>query len=594
MIDGQFDSDRGYIFNYAATAVSASVDKKTAFLIRLAPSVSNAQTGDLGDKELLNRAQLLVSSISVTSDAVANGGAIVIEGVLNPQNYPTDPTKITWTGLSSSAAGGQPSFAQIAAGGSVTWAGNVYTTTATVQGAFTTTLTAKSFAAVTNNLTATSFNAIIQTANAPAVTSAQNTTYQFAFSSARNDFLIPQSTYASFTTPILAGDTLSVATYLTASQKVVSVTANYITINTIPYARIVMTANASATSATNTQISNVTFSSALAANYSSAISTARTDFLIPQTQYTSSTLATSDVLSVATYLTGGQSVSSITPNYCVFNNTAYARIVMTAAGNATSTAGVGNNITVVATSAATATYGSALNSSRSDFLITDASYAGTGIAVGDVLSVATYLTGSQTINAITPGYISIAGVSHTRIVMSAVANATSTAGSGNDQTVTVTAAGSSASYTTTNYLFFTSTTWISSGATVGTKVASDQTKFPAGTTVALISTRTFGATTVYRVTFTQTSNATIAAADTLKFQFGSPYALPGEQVFSFVNNPGNTDTLPLDALKELTATAIGGRGTFPNGPDVLAINVYKVSGTATPVNVILRWGEAQA
>jgi hypothetical protein len=129
---------------------------------------------------------------------------------------------------------------------------------------------------------------------------------------------------------------------------------------------------------------------------------------------------------------------------------------------------------------------------------------------------------------------------------------------------------------------------------VGTKVASDQTKFPAGTSVAQISTRTFGATTVYKVTFTQTTTGTFAAADTLKFQFGSAFALPGEQVFSFISNPGSTDALSLEALKELTATAIGGRGTFPNGPDVLAINVYKVSGTATPVNIILRWGEAQA
>ena len=89
-------------------------------------------------------------------------------------------------------------------------------------------------------------------------------------------------------------------------------------------------------------------------------------------------------------------------------------------------------------------------------------------------------------------------------------------------------------------------------------------------------------------------NTTLNAAGTLKFQFGANYALPGEQVFSFVSNPGSTDSLNLDALKELTSTAIGGRGTFPNGPDVLAINVYKVSGTATPCNIILRWGEAQA
>jgi len=594
MIDGQFDSDRGYIFNYAATAVSASVDKRTAFLIRLAPSVSNAQTGDLGDKELLNRAQLLLSGISITSDSVANGGAIVIEGVLNPQNYPTDPTKITWTGLASSAAGGQPSFAQIAAGGSVSWGGNVYTTTATTQGAFTTTLTAKSFAAVTNTLTATSFSTINQTANAPAVTGAQNATYQFAFSTARTDFLIPQSTYAAFTTPILANDVLSVATYLVGGQRVVSATANYITINSIAYARIVMNAVASATSATNTAVNTVTFSSALSQTYNFAISAARTDFLIPQTQYVGSTLATSDVLSASSVLTGGQSVSSITPNYCVFTNVAYARVVMTGPATSTSSSGSGNNVTVTATSAATATYGSALSTARTDFLITDASYAGTGIAVGDVLSIATYITGGQTINSIVPGYITINSVSHTRIVMSAVANASSTSGSGNDQTITVTAAGSAATYTTTNYLFFTSTSWLSSGAAVGTKVASDQTKFPAGTSVAQISTRTYGATTVYRVTFTQTSNAGINATDTLKFQFGSAYALPGEQVFSFIANPGESSTLSLESLKELTATAIGGRGTFPNGPDVLAINVYKVSGTATPANLVLRWGEAQA
>ena len=664
MIDGQFDEDRGYIFNYAATAISVSVDKRTAFLIRLAPSVSNAQIGDLGDRELLNRAQLLLSTIAIASDAVSsvdpftgnqwssggtatsgqyyhhtssnvknwyqatgtgtfsstpptftsgngasgtygvnltwagatpnNAGAIVVEGVLNPQNYPTDPTKITWTGLASSAAGGQPSFAQIASGGSVSWGGNVSTSTATVQGAFTNTIVAKSFAAVTNTLTATSFSQINQTANTPAVTSVQNATYQFAFRNTRNDFLIPQSTFAAFTTPILVGDALSVTTYITGGQTVVSTTANFITINSVAYARVVMSANANATSATNTAINNVNIRSNLSLTYATALSSARTDFLIPQTQYAASTLAVSDVLSVATFLTGGQSVSSITPNYCVFANVAYARIIMTGPANASSISGTGNNATVTATSAATATYGRALSTARNDFLITNAAYAGTGIAVGDVLSLATYITGGQTITSIVPSYITINSVSHTRIVMSAVANSNSTAGSGNDQTVTVTAAGSSATYTTTNYLFFDSTTWLASGATVGTRVASDQTKFPGGTAVAQISTRTYGATTVYRVTFTQTSNSAFAAADTLKFQFGSAYALPGEQVFSFISNPGSTDNLSLDALKELTATAIGGRGTFPNGPDVLAINVYKVSGNATPANIILRWGEAQA
>ena len=683
MIDGQFDSDRGYIFNYAATGVSATVDKATAFLIRLAPSVSNAQIGDLGEKELLNRAQLLLGSISVTSDSVTGGGAIVIEGVLNPSNYPEDPTKITWTGLSNAAAGGQPSFAQIASGGSVSWGGLNYTTTATVQGAFSTTLTAKSFAAATNNIIATSFSATTQTATAPAVTAGQNATYQFAFSSSRSDFLIPQATYAGFgttvATGVATGDVLSVATYITGGQRVVSVTPNFITIGATTYARVVMSANANANSPTNTAVANVTFTSAFATTYNTALSTARTDFLIPNAS--ASTVAVTDVLSVATYLTGSQTISSITTNYCTIASTSYARIVMSGAANATSIAGSGNNLTIVATSAATATYGSALSTARTDFLITDTSYATSGIAVGDTLSLSTaatlssvqitgtagqfsctstylavgmnvvisgtyggtgsitgytnpttyrisvtngsttftltttggsaltttagtptgltyttntFLSSGQSISSISTGYITISSVSYTRIVMNAAANLTSTSGSSNDITVTNTAAGSAASYLNKNFLFFDSTTWVASGATVGTKVASDQTRFPAGTSVAAIATRTFGATTVYRVTLTQTSNSTYNASDTLKFQFGSAYALPGEQVFSFIANPGNSEVLDLTELKELTATTIGGRGAFPNGPDVLAINIYKVSGTATPSNIILRWGEAQA
>jgi hypothetical protein len=152
-----------------------------------------------------------------------------------------------------------------------------------------------------------------------------------------------------------------------------------------------------------------------------------------------------------------------------------------------------------------------------------------------------------------------------------------------------------ASYTNANYLFFTSASYISSGATVSTLLDSTtMTQFPAGTSISAVTSRSLGATTVYRVTFTQSSNTSIAAAATVTFAFGYSYAVPGEQVFSFLSTAGTTDTLGLEKLKELGTTAIGGRGTFPNGPDVLAINVYKTSGTATPVNIILRWGEAQA
>jgi hypothetical protein len=355
-----------------------------------------------------------------------------------------------------------------------------------------------------------------------------------------------------------------------------------------------MTAVANANAPTNTAVANITFTSSVAAVYNTALSTARTDFLVTQTQYAGTTAATSDVLSAVTFLVSSQSISSFTANYTTIAGVAYARVIMSAAASVSSTAGTGNNISVTVTSANTARYGAALSTARSDFLITDAQNTASGITVGDVLSLATFITGGQTILGITPSYVNISSVSYTRIVMSAVANSSSTSGGGNDQTVTNTAAGSGASYTNTNYLFFTGASWVSSGAGLSTKVASDQTAFPAGTTVSGIQARTFGATTVYRITFTQTTSGTLSAAATLKFQFGAPYALPGEQVFSFVANPGETNSLSLEALKELTSTAIGGRGTFPNGPDVLAINVYKVAGVATQANVILRWSEAQA
>jgi hypothetical protein len=114
--DGMFDNDRGYIFNYQRTALAITTTTVTAFLIRLAPSVSSSQIGDLGAKDLLNRSQLLLNSISVsTYGGASTPGSIVVEGVLNPANY----SSATWAALNLTAAGGQPSLAQVAT--SVTW-----------------------------------------------------------------------------------------------------------------------------------------------------------------------------------------------------------------------------------------------------------------------------------------------------------------------------------------------------------------------------------------------------------------------------------------------------------------------------------------
>ena len=136
LTDGNFDEDRGYLFSYSGTGLQLSTIRQTVFLMRLAPSVSNALTGDLGDRDLLNRAQLLLDGIEITTEPVAVGqtqGQLVIQGIINPQNYPIDPADIGWTGLQTTAQGGQPSFAQIAPGGSVNWNGGATTTTATAD-----------------------------------------------------------------------------------------------------------------------------------------------------------------------------------------------------------------------------------------------------------------------------------------------------------------------------------------------------------------------------------------------------------------------------------------------------------------------------
>jgi hypothetical protein len=146
-------------------------------------------------------------------------------------------------------------------------------------------------------------------------------------------------------------------------------------------------------------------------------------------------------------------------------------------------------------------------------------------------------------------------------------------------------------------LYFTKASWEALGAIAGTETDVGANQFPAGTAVSqVLGPFTIGASTeYYLVRFSQTSLTNITASGTVTFTFGNPpYAQPGETIFSFIANPGERSTLDLSSIKELTNTTLGGRGTFPNGPDVLAINIFKTSGSSTKANVILRWSEAQA
>lgn len=116
IMDGGYDGERGYIFNYQRTNMSVTTTAQTAFVIRLAPSVENSQVGQLGSKALLNRSQLLLQEVVSSFSTGTTPGSIIVEGILNPRNF----VNASWTALNTEAVGGQPSFAQVAQ--TVTWA----------------------------------------------------------------------------------------------------------------------------------------------------------------------------------------------------------------------------------------------------------------------------------------------------------------------------------------------------------------------------------------------------------------------------------------------------------------------------------------
>jgi len=107
IMDGGFDTDRGYFFNYASLNNNIPADSsETAFFLRLAPSVSNSISGTLGERDLINRSQLLLQKLQMTSTQ-----NIQVYGILNPGNI--DASSLTWNSVNTSSLGSQPSFAQI-------------------------------------------------------------------------------------------------------------------------------------------------------------------------------------------------------------------------------------------------------------------------------------------------------------------------------------------------------------------------------------------------------------------------------------------------------------------------------------------------
>ena len=111
IMDGGFDQDRGYYFSYSALNKTIPTgDAHSVFFIRLAPSVSNSISGTLGDRDLVNRSQLLLQKLQVQSNQ-----SVQVYGILNPGNIDSG-TDLTWDSVNTVGLGSQPSFAQVAEG----------------------------------------------------------------------------------------------------------------------------------------------------------------------------------------------------------------------------------------------------------------------------------------------------------------------------------------------------------------------------------------------------------------------------------------------------------------------------------------------
>jgi hypothetical protein len=112
IMDGGFDIDDGYQFNYSRTGISITGNtSSTVLLFRAAPSVSDTIPGLLGEREVLNRSQIKFREIEVNNNSARN---IQISAILNPTNVGA----ATWVNANTRTVGAasvfQPSFAQVA------------------------------------------------------------------------------------------------------------------------------------------------------------------------------------------------------------------------------------------------------------------------------------------------------------------------------------------------------------------------------------------------------------------------------------------------------------------------------------------------
>jgi len=126
IMDGRFDDDKSLVFTYGQTAFTGvpATATRALFSIRVAPSVDQGVVGAFGARELINRMQLVLRALDITTNT-ANSN-LLITAVLNG----TPSSSTNWTNAVNNVTTVQnSSLAQIAnyAAGSTTVAGGEIT-----------------------------------------------------------------------------------------------------------------------------------------------------------------------------------------------------------------------------------------------------------------------------------------------------------------------------------------------------------------------------------------------------------------------------------------------------------------------------------
>jgi hypothetical protein len=118
-MDGRYDDDKSLLFTFGQTTFTniTAGASKALFSIRVSPSVDNGTPAAFGARELVNRMQLILRALDVTTKTT--GATFLVTAVLNG----TPSSATAWTNAVKNATGvANSSLAQLAdyAGGTTT------------------------------------------------------------------------------------------------------------------------------------------------------------------------------------------------------------------------------------------------------------------------------------------------------------------------------------------------------------------------------------------------------------------------------------------------------------------------------------------